>query len=112
METTIEIKDLHKSFKKLDVLKGVDITFDKAGIYAVLGPNASGKTTLIKTILGMVIPQKGSVKVMGEDIKNKYQYRENISYLPQIARFPENLKVKELFKLFQNLKQNNSSKYY
>jgi Cu-processing system ATP-binding protein len=103
MEATIEIQDLHKSFKRLDVLKGVDITFDKPGIYAVLGPNASGKTTLIKTILGMVIPQKGSVKVMNEDIRNKYQYRENISYLPQIARFPENLKVKELFKLIQNL---------
>jgi Cu-processing system ATP-binding protein len=103
MDIAIDIKNLHKSFKKLDVLKGVDITFDKPGIYAVLGPNASGKTTLIKTILGMVIPQKGTIKVMNEDIKDKYEYRKNISYLPQIARFPENLKVKELFKLIQNL---------
>lgn len=103
MDITIDIQNLHKSFKKLDVLKGVDITFDKPGIYAVLGPNASGKTTLIKTILGMVIPQKGTVKVMDEDIKGEYQYRKNISYLPQIAKFPENLKVKELFNLIQNL---------
>jgi Cu-processing system ATP-binding protein len=53
----ITIENLHKAFKKNQVLKGVDLTFDQGGITAVLGPNGSGKTTLIKSILGMVIPR-------------------------------------------------------
>lgn len=100
----IEIKQLQKSFKKNHVLRGIDLTFDKPGIYAVLGPNASGKTTLIKSILGMVIPQKGEIFFMGENIKNNHLYREKLSYLPQIARFPENLRVAELFEMIQNLR--------
>ncbi len=105
MDKTIKISGLHKSFKKLHVLKGIDLTIDKPGIYAVLGPNASGKTTLIKVMLGMVIPQKGNVEILGENIKNNPFYRKNISYLPQIARFPENLKVSELLEMIQDLQK-------
>lgn len=100
----IEIKQLHKAFKKNKVLKGIDLKFSEPGIYAVLGPNASGKTTLIKSILGMVIPQKGDIFFMGEDIKKSHLYRKKLSYLPQIARFPENLKVSELFEMIQDLR--------
>ena len=100
----IEIKQLHKAFKKNKVLKGIDLKFSEPGIYAVLGPNASGKTTLIKSTLGMVIPQKGDIFFMGEDIKKSHLYRKKLSYLPQIARFPENLKVSELFEMIQDLR--------
>lgn len=105
MKKPIEIEGLYKSFKKLEVLKGIDLTIDKPGIYAVLGPNASGKTTLIKSILGMVIPQKGKVKILGNEIKKNHLYRKDISYLPQIARFPENLKVSELLEMIQDLQK-------
>ncbi|MCK5370611.1 MAG: ATP-binding cassette domain-containing protein, partial [Cyclobacteriaceae bacterium] len=50
----IEIKGIKKSFGKLEVLKGFDISMSKGNITAVLGPNGSGKTTLIKSILGLV----------------------------------------------------------
>ena len=103
----IEIKKLHKSFKKNHVLKGVDLVFDKPGIYAILGPNASGKTTLIKSILGMVIPQKGEIFFRGKNIKSSHLYREDLSYLPQIARFPDNLKVSELFNMIQDIRNRN-----
>lgn len=100
----ITIENLHKSFGKNQVLKGIDLAFDKPGISAVLGPNGSGKTTLIKSILGMVIPQKGDICVMGENVKGKWTYRDQIDYLPQIARFPENLKVSELLSMVKDLR--------
>ena len=56
MEELIKITDLKKSFGKLQVLKGVTCSFKGGRVVSVLGPNASGKTTLIKSILGMVVP--------------------------------------------------------
>lgn len=100
----VNIQNLHKKFGKNQVLTGVDLEIKEGGIFAVLGPNGSGKTTLIKSILGMVIPNKGSIKVHGQNIKNSSDYRYNIDYLPQIANFPSNLKVKELIKMIKDLR--------
>lgn len=100
----ISIKDLHKKFGKLSVLDGLDLDIDKGGIFAVLGPNGSGKTTLIKCILGMVIPDRGDILLQGDSILGKSEYRNEINYLPQIANFPSNLTVKELFSMVKNLR--------
>lgn len=54
----VEIKSLEKSYGKLKVLRGIDLSIRKGSLTAILGPNASGKTTIIKSILGMVIPDK------------------------------------------------------
>jgi Cu-processing system ATP-binding protein len=100
----IEIKDLHKSFGKVKVLSNLALSIRKGGIFAVLGPNGSGKTTLIKSILGMVVPDKGSIRIDGQEVLNKFEYRNEIDYLPQIARFPGNLSVKELIKMINELR--------
>lgn len=100
----VNIKNLHKKFGKNQVLTGVDLSINEGGIFAVLGPNGSGKTTLIKSILGMVIPNKGQINVLGENIKRNSSYRHKIDYLPQIANFPNNLKVKELIKMIKDLR--------
>jgi len=105
---TIEINDLHKQFGKNQVLKGVDLTIDQGQIYAVLGPNGSGKTTLIKSILGMVIPDKGNISVLDSPIKKNWKYRKKIDYLPQIANFPPNIKVKELIHMIKDLRNSPS----
>lgn len=101
----IQVENLYKKFGKNEVLKGLDLNIDKGGIFAVLGPNGSGKTTLIKSILGMVVPNKGSIAVSGISIKKNWKYRQNIDYLPQIANFPGNLKVKELIRMIKDLRQ-------
>lgn len=106
---TIAIKNLHKKFGKNTVLKGVDVSVDEGRIYAILGPNGSGKTTLIKSILGMVIPDKGSIKVLGKPIKKDWKYRKKIDYLPQIANFPPNIRVKELIGMIKDLRNSPSS---
>lgn len=100
----ITVENLHKKFGKNIVLSGIDLTINEGGIFAVLGPNGSGKTTLIKSILGMVIPDGGSIKVFDEEIKNNWNYRKQIDYLPQIANFPNNLKVQELFTMIKDLR--------
>lgn len=100
----VSIQNLHKKFGKNQVLTGVDLEIKEGGIFAVLGPNGSGKTTLIKSILGMVIPNKGTITVHNQNIKNNSDYRYKIDYLPQIANFPSNLKVKELIKMIKDLR--------
>ncbi|MBI5915731.1 MAG: ABC transporter ATP-binding protein [Bacteroidetes bacterium] len=100
----ISIKNLHKSFGKNHVLKGLDLGFDKPGTTAILGPNGSGKTTIIKAVLGMVIPDEGSIEMYGKSVIGQWQYREHIAYLPQIARFPENLTVGELINMVKDLR--------
>ncbi len=101
----IKIENLHKKFGNLTVLDGIDLSFTDGVIHTILGPNGSGKTTLIKSILGMVIPNKGSITFMDKQILGKWEYRKEISYLPQIAHFPQNLKVKELLSMIKDIRQ-------
>ena len=100
----IEVKGLCKQFNKNIVLADLNLNIKQQGIFAILGPNGSGKTTLIKAILGMVIPEKGSINVSGMDVKRSSDYRRQIDYLPQIANFPSNLKVKELIRMIKDLR--------
>ena len=89
----IEFKNLHKKFGKLVVLDGLDLKINEGGIFAILGPNGSGKTTLIKCLLGMVIPNKGDITFKDKSVLKKWDYRNDLNYLPQIANFPPNLTV-------------------
>ena len=105
----IEFKNLHKKFGKLTVLDGLDLSIKKGGIFAILGPNGSGKTTLIKCLLGMVIPQKGVISYNNKNVLRKWEYRNDLNYLPQIANFPPNLTVEELIKMVKNLRPKESN---
>ncbi len=101
----IRIENLSKAYHKNQVLKDVNLKLDTNKIIAILGPNGSGKTTLIKSILGLVIPQKGDIIFNGQSVIGEWEYRNEISYLPQIASFPENLKVSELIALVKDIRQ-------
>jgi len=105
----IEFKNIHKKFGKLVVLDGLNLSIKKGGVFAVLGPNGSGKTTLIKSLLGMVIPNKGAILLKGESVLKKWEYRNHLNYLPQIANFPPNLSVIELIKMVKNLRPKESN---
>ncbi|PKP42378.1 MAG: copper ABC transporter ATP-binding protein [Bacteroidetes bacterium HGW-Bacteroidetes-13] len=105
----IEFKNITKKFGKLQVLEQVDLSINKPGIYAILGPNGSGKTTLIKCLLGMTIPTSGQIFVDGQDTKGKWEFRNQISYLPQIANFPKNMTVTELLRLIKTLRKQASA---
>ena len=104
----VTIQHLYKSFGPVDVLQGVNLKISEAGIVAILGPNGSGKTTLIKSMLGMVIPQKGEIFIDEQQVLGKWEYRNDISYMPQIANFPQNLRVRELINMIKNLRTETS----
>lgn len=101
----ISIKNLYKSFGKQQVLKDVQLQVQAGKITAILGPNGSGKTTLIKSILGMALPDKGTIEVNGRLTRHSWEYRQGISYVPQIAQFPANLRVRELIDMIKAVRQ-------
>ena len=78
------------------------ININKGSIYAVLGHNGSGKTTLIKSLFGLVVPNKGSIAVNGVSIKKDFNYKRDMGYISQIARFPQNLTVIELISMISD----------
>ena len=100
----ITVHNLIKSYGKLEVLKSVQLELREPGITAVLGPNGSGKTTFLKCLLGMVIPQHGQIIIDGCDIRNDWQYRKYLGYVPQIARFPNNLTILEFLEMIKDIR--------
>ncbi|MEJ5351912.1 MAG: ABC transporter ATP-binding protein [Melioribacteraceae bacterium] len=104
----IRIKNLYKSYGFVDALQNISLEIEKGSITYLIGPNASGKTTLIKLILGLIKPTKGEIFVNGIKLNGDYKYKEIIGYMPQVANFPENLIVKEIFNMLKELRNNNS----
>lgn len=104
----ITVSDLDKKFGKLEVLKSIQVEFNPGKSYAMIGPNGSGKTTLIKCILGMVIPDKGIITVNGKSIANDWSYRHLIGYMPQIGRYPEQMKIGQIFDMIRDIRKDQS----
>ncbi len=100
----IRIEKLNKSFGKLEVLKDVDLSFEGGEVVCLIGPNGSGKTTLIKCLLGLVIPDSGSIYYKDNLILGTWAYRKEFGYMPQIGRFPEQVKVKQVFQMMKDLR--------
>src|SRR5690554_42393 len=102
----IEIKNLNKKFGKLNVLNNVSVTANKGECIALIGPNGCGKTTLIKSFLGMVVPDSGSIEFDGASVLGEYHYRNRIGYMPQIGRYPDNMTIGQVFEMVQEIRQN------
>jgi len=100
----ITINGLTKRFGALDVLCGLDLEILPGRVTAVVGPNGAGKTTLIKSILGLTRWDGGRILMDGEPIGGDPAYRSRVGYMPQIARFPENLTGAELIAMLEELR--------
>jgi Cu-processing system ATP-binding protein len=101
----ISVKNIEKKFGKLFALDQVSLEMEAGKSYALVGPNGSGKTTLIKSFLGLVVPSKGEILIDGRTILNNWKYREKIGYMPQIGRYPENMRIGQLFDMMKNIRQ-------
>jgi Cu-processing system ATP-binding protein len=100
----IKIKGLNKRFKKLHALIDIDAEFLQGQVIALIGPNGSGKTTLIKSVLGLVKPDNGTIYFNNELITEGVEYRKDIGYMPQIGRYPDNMKIGQLFEMLKNVR--------
>ena len=105
----ISLKNIYKLFGKVTALHDVNLELNAGKSYALIGPNGSGKTTLIKSILGMVIPTSGEIIVDGKSIFNDWKYREKIGYMPQIGRYPGNIRIGQLIDMMKNIRHHDST---
>lgn len=100
----IQFQNINKHFGKFHVLKNIQLQLDKGNVVALIGPNACGKTTLIKSLLGMVLPDSGEIFFQNKSIQKDWAYRNHIGYMPQMARYPENMTVKQVIRMIEDLR--------
>lgn len=105
----IEIKNISKKFGKLLVLDKVNLSLEKGECIALIGPNGCGKTTLIKSILGMVLPNTGEIFVDQKLITKDIHYRKNIGYMPQIGRYPENMTIGQIINMVKGIRNSSEA---
>jgi Cu-processing system ATP-binding protein len=96
--------NINKKFGKLKALDNVSVTCNKGECIALIGPNASGKTTFIKCILGMVVCDNGFITFNGKNILHNWKYRANIGYMPQIGRYPDNMTIGQLLNMMKDIR--------
>lgn len=100
----IKIENLTKRFKKLSALDNVSAEIPGGRVVSLIGPNGSGKTTLIKCVLGMVRPDSGNIYFDNHVIRNDYKYRDRIGYMPQIGRYPDNMRIGQVLEMIKNIR--------
>ncbi len=101
----IEARHITKTFGTLRVLDDLSLSIGPRRITGLVGPNAAGKTTLAKIILGLTKADSGTLEIDGTPIGADDAYRSRIGYMPQMARFPENLSARELFEMLTDLRR-------
>jgi branched-chain amino acid transport system ATP-binding protein len=97
-EMLLEARGLHTYYGASHILHGIDFHIAKGEAVGLMGRNGMGKTTLIRSMLGHVRPQKGTVHVRGEDVTHAPAYRiakAGIAYVPEGRGIFPNLTVKE-----------------
>ena len=95
---TLTVKDLHKSFGRKNVVKGVDFSMQTGEVLGLLGPNGAGKTTTFYMIVGFYKPTAGDIFLNNQQITKLPMYKRarlGISYLPQEPSVFKKLTVEE-----------------
>jgi ABC-2 type transport system ATP-binding protein len=103
-EVAVKISKLTKSYKKVDVLKGIDLEIEKGSIFALLGPNGAGKTTTIKILSTLIKPDSGEVMMAGINVlKNPQEVKKHIALTGQYAAVDEVLTGRENLRMVGKL---------
>jgi ABC-2 type transport system ATP-binding protein len=102
----IQVERLTKHYGKFTAVVDVSIIVKQGEVYALLGPNGSGKTTTLKTIVGLTIPSLGRVLINGLDTQEHPKVtRQFLSYLPQRVVFPENQTAREILTFYCRIRK-------
>ncbi|KUJ98544.1 MAG: ABC transporter, ATP-binding protein component, partial [Thermococcales archaeon 44_46] len=94
----IEVENLSKSYGNFKAVDELSFEVYKGEIFGFLGPNGAGKTTTILSMLGLIIPDKGTIKILGNDV-----FREPIKVKEKIGFLPENATLYEELTAWRNL---------
>lgn len=101
----IEINHLYKNYGRHPVLKDITVKLEPGMVAGLIGQNGTGKTTLIKCILGLTRFHKGEILIDGKSILDGPEYRNQIGYMAQIGRYPENMEVAQLFSMMKEIRK-------
>ena len=110
MELAIETSNLTKRYGALTAVNKLNLKVQRGSIHGFLGPNGAGKTTTIKILVGLLKPDEGNVKVLGQVLHGKNGFlqsfyeqadmRLGIGYVPELPKFPKHLKGWELLDIY------------
>ena len=112
-KNAIEVHELHKSYGKVQALRGVNFEVMEGELFGFLGPNGAGKTTTIRCMLDMIRPQSGSIRVFGMDPQvNSRDVHAMVGYLPGELNMEANLRVKNALRYYSELRGNDVDTQY
>ena len=94
-----------KNYGRLTALDNINLTCNRGESIALIGPNGSGKTTFIKCLLGMVVPDSGFITFNNNNIRKNYTYRSDIGYMPQLSRFPDNMTIAQVIEMMKDIRK-------
>ncbi|HCF64130.1 MAG TPA: copper ABC transporter ATP-binding protein [Chitinophagaceae bacterium] len=101
--------NVSKKFGRLKALDNVSVKLLRGECVALIGPNGSGKTTFIKSLLGMVVPDHGFITFNEKNILHDWNYRSRIGYMPQIGRYPDNMSIGQVLNMMKDIRKMKSS---
>lgn len=110
MTPAIKIDGLKKSYGKIEAVKGISLEVAEGEMFGLVGPDGAGKTTTIRILCGLLSPDSGEVKMLGNDLKtNKRKIQKDIGYLSQKFSLYGDLTVDENIEFFADI---HSVKHY
>jgi Cu-processing system ATP-binding protein len=101
----IEASGISKTFGRVRALDGFSVKMPPGRSFSLIGPNGSGKTTFLKCLLGAVIPEAGALTLDGVSLLGNPEPRRRIGYMPQIGRYPDNMRIGQLFDLLLEIRR-------
>ncbi|WP_411811010.1 ATP-binding cassette domain-containing protein [Chryseobacterium scophthalmum] len=96
----LHIDSITKSFGEKDILKDIYLSCETGKISGILGRNGSGKSTLFQIIFGSIKGDTQYIKLNNTILKNQFERKNKIAYLPQYSFLPRNIKIRKLIDLF------------
>ncbi len=97
----IDVRDFTKKYGSFTAVENISFSVKRGEVFAFLGPNGSGKTTTMKSMVGLVVPTGGTVLVDGQDVQRSGRdIRRRIAYLPQRVVFPETQTAREILRFY------------
>jgi len=102
MEYAIECIDLHKSFGRHQIHKGINLNVEKGGITYIIGPSGTGKSVLLKQLCGLMLPTKGKVIVNGKDL-TKVGRNELVNMRKKFGILFQNAALFDSMNVFENV---------